>query len=146
MLLTLRRASPLMEGTLVSAPEFLRGLAAAAKVSIGSAARWAGLPDDLRVDTAFARGWGRLARVLGWDPRGALLRLRLALAEEAGSGLLAFTQRLDAAGIDDNDNDLGSYESALARESARWSPDLRGRLDDCEAAFREAYAQARSGD
>jgi hypothetical protein len=148
-LLKLRRVSPLMEGTLVSAPEFLRGLSAAARVSLASAARWAGLPEDLRINDAFARGWGRLARSLGWDPRGALLRLRLALAEEAGSGLFAPTARVEPMGASaETAADLGldDYESALARESATWAPDLVDRLHSYESAFREAYATASAGE
>jgi len=134
-----------MEGTLVSAPEFLRGLAAAARVSLEVAARWASLPEDLRINDAFARGWGRLTRVLGWDPRSALLRLRLALAEEAGSGLLAPTPRIEVVGGSAGataELALDDYESALARESACWDAELVGRLHNCEVAFHEAYAAA----
>jgi hypothetical protein len=138
-LVKLRRASQRLEGSLLGAPEYLRGLTAVAQVSLEAVCRWAGLSPDFRLDRQSAAGWGHLARALGLSLREAILRLRLALAEDLGLEFLPLQARGEATapasapGFED-------WEAGFAAETADLSPESLDRLHDCEAAVRLAYA------
>ena len=56
-----------MAGEFIPRPvsDYLRSLAAAARVPLDGVIKWAGLPADLRPGDALASGWGRIARALG---------------------------------------------------------------------------------
>lgn len=138
-LVKLRRASQRLEGAPLAAPEYLRGLTAIAQVSLEVVCRWAGLSPDFHLDRQSATGWGHLARALGLSLREAILRLRLALAEDLGLEFLPLRARGDATapaaapGLED-------WEAGFAAEAAYLPPESLDRLHECEAAVRLAYA------
>jgi hypothetical protein len=140
MLLKLRQAEQHRPAALLQpAPTYLRSLAQAARVSLEAVARWARLPSDLRLVRDFGAGWGRLTLALGWDPSVALLRLRLAFAEEAGDLVLPLARRAPARpGAGQPPASPSATLAALAASEAGWDLELRGRLHECEAGFRDA--------
>jgi hypothetical protein len=144
MLLRLRQADRRRPSSILQpAPAYLRSLARAARVSLEAVARWARLPSDLGLGREFGAGWGRLARALGWDESVALVRLRLAFAAEAGDLVLPLSHRGPASpGAGRRASHPSNILAALADCEAGWDPELRGRLRECEAGFREACGRA----
>jgi hypothetical protein len=142
----LRRASQRMGGALLAAPEYLRGLAAVAQVSSEVVCRWAGLSTDFRPDRQSAAGWGHLARALGLSLREAVLRFRLALADDLGLDFMPVQARGEAV-LSVPAPSLEDWEAGFAAEAACLSPESLDLLDECEAAVRLAYAaeQAEQG-
>lgn len=137
-LVKLRRASRRFEAAPLGALDYLLGLAAVARVPIDAIRDWAGLPNEPRLDRPFASAWGRLARAIGLDLREAMVRLRLAFANDLGVDPLPMQARSDA----DAPNfvpDPADWEVALAREAALWDSEVLARLSECEAALRLAY-------
>jgi hypothetical protein len=135
----LRRASQRMGGALLAAPEYLRGLTAVAQVSSEVVCRWAGLSNDFRPNRQSAAGWGNLARVLGLSLREAILRFRLALADDLGLELMPVQARGEAV-LSVPAPSLEDWEAGFAAEAGRLSPESLDLLDECEAAVRLAYA------
>jgi hypothetical protein len=138
-LMKLRRASRRLEGAPLGAPEYLRGLAAIAQVSSEAVCRWAGLSPDFRLDRQSAAGWGRLARALGLSFREAILRLRLALAEDFGLEFLPVRARGEATSPAAVPS-LEEWEAGFAAEATGLGPESLNLLHECEAAVRLAYA------
>ena len=138
-LVKLRRAQPEARGAPLGTPEYLRGLAAIAQVSFEAICRWAGLSPDFHLDRQLAAGWGRLALALGLSFREAILRLRLALAEDFGLEFLPVRARGDATSPAAAPS-LEDWDAGFAAEVASLDPESLSLLHECEAAVRLAYA------
>jgi hypothetical protein len=138
-LVKLRRASQRLEGALLGAPEYLRGLTAVAQVSFEAVCRWAGLSPDFRLDRQSAAGWGHLARVLGLSFREAILRLRLALADDLGLEFLPVQARGEATSPA-SVSSFEDWEAGFAAETAGLGPESLNLLHECEAAVQLAYS------
>jgi hypothetical protein len=123
------------------APDYLRALAAAARVPLDRVTGWAGLPPDLLPGAAFAAGWGRLARTLGLGLRQASLSYRLAFARAAGlePPMLLVSARHDAPG---RPALLEDWEVALAQSFSACGPETFDALVAAEDAIRLAYDTA----
>lgn len=135
MLLKLVRADGGQSSPWISAPRYLRGLVAAAGVRLADVVRWAGFTDEaLALDSAFGRAWARLTEALGCGDAMALLRLRLAFAEEYGDFAIPIAARKDAAAGRDQ-HSVSEITAMLEASTADWTPALIERLRRCEEAF-----------
>ena len=79
-------------------------------------------------------------RALGLSLREAILRLRLALADDLGLEFLPLQARGEAtspASVSSFEN----WEAGFAAEAACLDPESLNRLHECEAAVRLAYAE-----
>jgi hypothetical protein len=126
------------------APDYLRSLAASARVPLEEILAWARIPSELRLGRAFAESWGRLARVLELNHRQAVLSYRLATARAAGvepSWLVAAR-----AEVADPAAALASWERAIDRALETASPETLAALRADEAAIRSAYADLAAED
>jgi hypothetical protein len=145
VLARLQRVSRRMELSLLAAPEYLRSLAAVACVPLEGIVAWAGIPADFRLDQAFAKGWGRLARALGLELREALLRLRLTFADEVGLELVPVRARAATVASDPNASNLSEVETFLAREALRWDSEVLDQMRSCERAVCDSYQTGLGG-
>ena len=129
-----------MAGEFIPRPvsDYLRSLAAAARVPLDGVIKWAGLPADLRPGDALASGWGRIARALGLGSREALLSYRLLLARAAGlePPMLLVSGRPDAPG---RPASLDDWDRALARSFSACGLDVLDSLRSAEGMIRQAY-------
>jgi len=127
------------------ASDYLRALAAAARVPLDGVIKWAGLPADLRPGDSFASGWGRIARTLGLGYREAALSYRLLLARAVGlePPMLLVSARPDVPG---RPASLDDWDRALARALSTCGPEQLDSLSAAEDAIRQAYVDVESSE
>jgi len=121
----------------VSVGQYLRGLAARARVDLGPILRWAGLKDPDAVGAPQADALVRLGRALGMGVYELLLHVRVALAEQTQRASVAV---LAAVQDDDGGPDMAEQcEAALREIEQGYEPARVQHLAALEQAVRAAY-------